>query len=156
GCIARALPRARFVHTTRAPMDVCFSNLRMLYGGFARWSYDQGELARWHQGHAALMAHWHATLGPRLLEVRHDALLRDPEGQARRLLQHLGLDYAPAVLRPERQGGTVSTASAAQVRSGLRAPRPPDWLPYRAHLGPLAAGLGVDLARPGAGIAGPG
>lgn len=156
GCIARALPGARFVHTTRAPMDVCFSNLRMLYGGFARWSYDQRELARWHQGHAALMAHWHAALGPRLLHVPHDALLRAPEAQARRLLDHLGLAWDPAVLRPERGGGAVSTASAAQVRSGLRAPRPPDWLPYRAHLGPLAAGLGLDLAMPGAGTAGPG
>src|SRR5690606_30707696 len=38
GCIARALPQARFLHTVRPPMDVCFSNLRMLYGGFAPWS----------------------------------------------------------------------------------------------------------------------
>ncbi|WP_133000432.1 tetratricopeptide repeat-containing sulfotransferase family protein [Luteimonas arsenica] len=144
GCIARALPQARFIHTVRAPMDVCFSNLRMLYGGFAPWSYDQAELAAWHQAHAALMAHWHGVLGPRLVDVVHDNLLRAPEAELRRVLGHLGLDFDPAVLRPERRGGTVATASAAQVRSGLRAPRPPDWLPYRDHLGPLAAGLGVE------------
>jgi len=144
GCIARALPRARFVHTARMPMDVCFSNLRMLYGGFARWSYDQRELAAWHQGHAALMAHWRDVLGPRLLDVGHDDLLRDPDGTMRRVVEHLGLAFDPAVLRPERAGGAVSTASAAQVRSGLREPRPPEWLPYREHLGPLIAGLGID------------
>ncbi|MBJ6984908.1 sulfotransferase [Luteimonas sp. MC1750] len=145
GCIARALPRARFIHTTRAPMDVCFSNLRMLYGGFARWSYDQGELAAWHQAHAALMSHWRDVLGPRVLDVRHHELLRDPEATMQRVTGHLGLAFDPAVLKPERSGGAVATASAAQVRSGLRAPRAPDWLPYRDHLGPLAAGLGVTL-----------
>lgn len=156
GCIARALPRARFIHTLRPPMDVCFSNLRMLYGGFAPWSYDQHELAAWHQAHAGLMAHWHAVLGPRLLDVRHEALLRDPDATLRGVLEHLGLEFHPAVLRPERDGGAVSTASAAQVRAGLRAPRLPDWLPYRDRLGPLAAGLGVDLAAPDAGNPGPG
>ncbi|MGY1458327.1 sulfotransferase [Luteimonas sp. A534] len=145
GCIARALPRARFIHTERTPMDVCFSNLRMLYGGSARWSYDQRELAAWHQAHAALMSHWRGVLGPRLLDVRHDDLLRDPDATMRRVLDHLGLAFDPSVLKPERSGGAVATASAAQVRSGLRAPRAPDWLPYRDHLGPLAAGLGVTL-----------
>src|SRR5690606_33862416 len=147
GCIARALPRARFIHTVRAPMDVCFSNLRMLYGGSARWSYDQRELAAWHQGHAALMAHWHEVLGPRLLDIGHDDLRRDADATMRRVLGHLDLDFDPAVLTPERSGRAVATASAAQVRSGLRGPRPPDWLPYRAQLGPLAAGLGVTLDR---------
>ena len=144
GCIARALPRARFIHTRRAPMDVCFSNLRMLYGGSARWSYDQRELAAWHQGHAALMAHWHGVVGPRLLDVAHDDLLRDADATMHRVLAHIGLDFDPAVLTPARGGGAVSTASAAQVRAGLRAPRAPDWLPYRDRLGPLASGLGVD------------
>lgn len=146
GCIARALPQARFLHTVRPPMDVCFSNLRMLYGGFAPWSYDQREMAAWHQAHAALMAHWRAVLGPRLLDVHHDALLRDPEATLRQALAHLGLAFDPAVLRPERRGGAVATASAAQVRGGLRAPRAPDWRPYRDRLGPLAAGLGLTLA----------
>ena len=144
GCIARALPGARFIHAVRAPMDVCFSNLRMLYGGFAPWSYDQRELAAWHQAHARLMAHWHAVLGPRLLDVRHDALLREPEAVMRGVLDHLGLDFDPDVLRPERSGGAVATASAAQVRAGLRAPGPPEWRPYLDRLGPLVAGLGLD------------
>lgn len=145
GCIARALPQARFIHAWRAPMDVCFSNLRMLYGGFAPWSYDQGELAAWHQAHAGLMAHWRSVLGPRLLDVAHEDLLQAPEATLRRVLGHLDLGFEPAVLTPERGGGAVATASAAQVRSGLRPPRAPDWLPYRDRLGTLVAGLGIDV-----------
>ncbi|MBB1473621.1 sulfotransferase [Luteimonas sp. MC1782] len=145
GLVARALPDARFVHAWRPPMDVCFSNLRMLYGGFAPWSYEQQELAAWHRGHAALMAHWRAVLGERLLDVAHADLVRAPEHELRRVLAHCGLAFAPGVLQPQRAGGAVATASAAQVRDGIRAPRRPDWWPYRAHLGPLAAGLGIQL-----------
>lgn len=145
GLVARALPDARFVHAWRPPMDVCFSNLRMLYGGFAPWSYDQRELAAWHQGHASLMAHWRAVLGDRLLDVAHADLVRAPEHELRRVLAHCGLAFEAGVLHPQREGGAVATASAAQVRDGIRAPREPDWWPYRAHLGPLAAGLGIAL-----------
>ncbi|MEN1960742.1 sulfotransferase [Luteimonas sp. MJ246] len=145
GLVARALPDARFVHAWRPPMDVCFSNLRMLYGGFAPWSYDQRELAAWHQDHAALMAHWRAVLGERLLDVAHADLVRDPAHELERVLAHCGLAFQPEVLLPERDGGAISTASAAQVRGGIRAPRQPDWWPYREHLGPLASGLGIQL-----------
>ncbi|TNJ35674.1 tetratricopeptide repeat-containing sulfotransferase family protein [Arenimonas terrae] len=141
GLIARALPRARFIHMWRPPMDVCFSNLRQLYGGIAPYSYDQAELAAYHRGYRGLMAHWRAHLGDRLLDVAHADLVRDPETTARRVLAHCGLDYDPRVLAIGERGGSVSTASAAQVREGLRAPRAPDWEPYREQLAPLAAAL---------------
>ena len=147
GLIARALPRARFVHMHRAPMDVCFSNLRMLYGSIAPYSYDQREMAAYHHGYAALMAHWRELLGERLLDVAHADLVRDPEGEARRVLRHCGLDYEPGVLELGGRGGAVSTASAAQVRDGIRAPAQPDWWPYRERLQPLADAL----VRPEAG-----
>lgn len=142
GLIARALPRARFVHMHRAPMDVCFSNLRMLYGGLAPYSYDQAELAAYHHGYVELMAHWRGLLGDRLLDVAHADLARDPEREARRVLAHCGLAFEPQVLAVERRGGAVSTASAAQVRGGIRAPSAPEWSPYRDRLQPLEAALG--------------
>src|SRR5690606_12573201 len=143
GLIARALPQARFVHVWRPPMDVCFANLRTLYGGIARYSCDPLEMAAWHRAYAALMAHWRAVLGERLLDVAHGELLRAPEALARRLLAHCGRDGEPRVLALAA-GGAVSTASAAQVRQGLRRPAPPDWLPHAAALAPMAAALAAD------------
>lgn len=142
GLIARALPRARFIHVYRPAMDACFSNLRQLYGEICRYSYDQRELAAYWRGQHALAAHWRNVLGERWLDLPHAGLLRDPEGQLRRVLAHLGLDYEPGMLDFATRGGAVSTASASQVRGGLRAPSPPDWLPYRAALQPLADALG--------------
>ena len=118
GLIARALPRARFIHMVRAPMDVCFSNLRQLYGSIVPYSYDQQEMAAYYHGYAALMAHWRELLGERLLDAAHVDLVRDPEREARRVLRHCGLEYEPQVLDIGGRGGAVSTASAAQVRDG--------------------------------------
>jgi tetratricopeptide (TPR) repeat protein len=142
GLIARALPRARFVHVFRPAMDACFSNLRQLYGDICRYSYDQRELAAYWHGQHALAAHWRSVLGERWLDLAHADLLRDPEAQLRRVLAHLCLDYEPGLLDFAGRGGAVSTASASQVRGGLRAPSPPDWLPYREALRPLAEALG--------------
>lgn len=149
GLIARALPRARFVHVQRAPVDVCFSNLRVLYGGLCPYSYDQRELAAYHRDYTRLMAHWHALLGERLLAVSHAGLVAAPERELRRVAAHCGLDFDPAMLRLERPDAPVSTYSAAQVRTDLRS-TDCAWLPCREHLGPLLDALGEssDLSMP--------
>ena len=141
GLIARALPRARFVHVQRAPVDVCFSNLRVLYGGLCPYSYDQRELAAYHRDYARLMAHWHDLLGERLLAVSHAALIAAPEPELRRIAAHCGLEFDAAMLRLDRQDVPVSTYSATQVRTGLQS-GDRAWLPYREHLGPLLDAFG--------------
>ena len=125
----------------RAPMDVCFSNLRTLFGQIAAYSYDQREMAAYWRGYDALMAHWRAVLGDRLLDVDHPALVADPASTMRAVLAHIGLDWHPRVLDLAARSGPVSTASAAQVRAGLRHDPAPAWLPYRAQLAPLADAL---------------
>lgn len=143
GFIARALPRARFLHMRRPPMDVCFSNLRMLFGRACAYSYDQHELAGYYRSYTALTDHWRGVLGERWLDIDHADLVADPEAQMRRVLAHGGLPFDPAVLSLDRRDGAVSTASAAQVRGGIRKADVPAWWPYRQQLRPLADALGV-------------
>jgi tetratricopeptide (TPR) repeat protein len=144
GFIARALPRARFLHMRRPPMDVCFSNLRMLFGRACAYSYDQHELAGYYRNYAALTDHWRGVLGERWLDVDHADLVADPDAQMRRVLAHCGLPFDPSVLSLEKRSGAVSTASAAQVRDGIRKADVPAWWPYREQLRPLAEALGID------------
>lgn len=144
GFIARALPRARFLHMRRPPMDVCFSNLRMLFGRACAYSYDQHELAGYYRSYAALTDHWRHVLGERWLDVDHAQLVADPETQMHRVLAHGGLPFDPSVLSLDERDGAVSTASAAQVRDGIRKAGAPAWWPYRDSLRPLADALGVD------------
>ncbi|HST45701.1 MAG TPA: sulfotransferase, partial [Luteimonas sp.] len=99
------------------------------------------ELAAYHRGYVGLMAHWRAVLGERLLEVDLEDLVADPEAVARRVLAHCGLDFDPGVLALAGRGGAVSTASAVQVRAGIRAVAEPAWWPYRTQLAPLIEAL---------------
>lgn len=145
GFIARALPHARFVHMRRPAMDVCFSNLRMLFGGVGAYSYDQVELAGYYRSYVALTDHWRAVLGDRWLDVDHGDLVASPDATMRRVLAHCGLGFHPAVLAAGGRESAVSTASATQVREGIRKATGPAWWPYRAQLQPLALGLGVRL-----------
>jgi tetratricopeptide (TPR) repeat protein len=143
GFIARALPRARFLHMRRPPMDVCFANYRMLFGQICPYSYDQLEMADHWRSHETLTAHWRDVLGARWLDIDHAELVAAPETQMRRVLAHVGLPFDPAVLALDSRGGAVSTASTTQVRGGIRSDEAPAWHPYRRQLQPLAAALGL-------------
>jgi len=46
------------------------------------------------------MAHWDRVLPGKILRIQYEELVRDPEGNARRLLDFCGLAFEPACLRP--------------------------------------------------------
>lgn len=137
GFIARALPQARILHLVRDPVDTCFSNLRTYFGRAAPHAFDMHELAEHCNGYRRLMRHWHAVLPGRVLDVRYDALVAEPEAVARRVFDFCGLAFDPAALDVARRGGSVATASHGQVRRGILRDRGGAWRPYAAHLAPL-------------------
>ncbi|MEO8672937.1 MAG: sulfotransferase [Tahibacter sp.] len=134
GYIAKALPHTRFINLVRDPRDTAFSNLRTLFSHVVGYAYDQAELAAYMRGYEELMAHWRRVLPDRLLNVRYADLVRDPETEVRRIAQFLGLEFEPSMLKIERGGGAVNTASSVKVRQGILGPRAPDWLPYEQYL----------------------
>jgi hypothetical protein len=77
----------------------------------------------------------------------------DPEGASRDLVAFLGLDWDPACLRFFASGRLVRTASRDQVRRPVYGSSAGRWRRYAAHLGPLLAALGPELA-PGGGAEG--
>lgn len=141
GFIAKAVPSARFLHMQRDPMDTCFSNLRTLFSDAAAYSYRQDELVGYYKGYRRLMDHWRDVLPGRMLDVDYRQLVLEPEVQARRIADFCGLDYRPAMVEVQREGGDVATASVAQVRGGISTQRREAWRPYEAWLGPMIEGL---------------
>ena len=55
----------------------------------------------------------------KVLQVRYEELVRDPETHIRRLLSHCGLDFEPACLAFHETKRSVRTASAEQVRQPI-------------------------------------
>lgn len=142
GFIAKALPQARILHLQRDPVDTCFSNLRTLFAGVATYSYVQEELAGFYLEYRRMMDHWRAVLPPgRMLDVRYDDLVADPETVAAGIASFCGLPYEAAMVDVTRSDGRVATASAALARQGIRRDRGQVWRHYEAQLQPLVAGL---------------
>ena len=141
GFIAKALPNAKILHMVRDPMDTCFSNLRTYFNNTARYSYDQLELARYYGQYRELMAHWHAVMPGRILDVAYADLVADSESTARRIFDYCGLPFEAAALHIEREAGAVATASSAYVRKGILRDRGAAWKPYAQHLQPLQEAL---------------
>jgi len=140
GFIAKALPQARILHMVRDPLDTCFSNLRTMFSDVNTFSYDQQELAEWYGQYRQLMAHWHKVMPGRILDVHYDALVEDPEGVMRGVLEFCGLPWDAAATTLEG-AGAVATASSPQMRGGIIKNRKAAWSPYEKQLQPLIEGL---------------
>lgn len=142
GFIARALPRARFLHLNRDPVDVGLSNLRTLFSHACPYSYDQAEFIAHYRLYEGLMAHWRQLAGDRILEVNYQDLVDDPQVSAARIAAFCGLDYEPAMVQIEKRSDAVSTASSVMMREGIRKDRGQVWKAYERQLQPIIQALG--------------
>ncbi|MEL1265386.1 sulfotransferase [Pseudoxanthomonas putridarboris] len=151
GYIARALPHARLVCLRRNPLDTCLSNFRQLFAlntPYFDYANDLLDTGRHFLLFDRLMAHWRDVLPGRVLEVRYEDIVDDPQAQARAVLDFCGLPWDDACLDFQRNPSPVATASAVQVRQPLYRSALDRWKHYEAHLG----GLRRLLEAGGAGI----
>jgi tetratricopeptide (TPR) repeat protein len=149
GAIHRALPRARLVLVSRSPLDGCFAMYRTLFGEAYPFSYDFHDLARYYAAYSRLIAHWRATLGDSIHEVRYEELVGDPLRTGAALARACGLDWSDRAVEVENNAAVSYTASAAQVRRPIYRSSTGRWRHYRAQLEPLIEALrreGVPLA----------
>ena len=90
------------------------------------------------------MEHWRTVLpATHFIEVDYEAMVDDTEGQARRLLDFLGLPWEDACLEFYRTERPVRTASVNQVRKPVYQTSKGRWRKHAANLEPLLAALGV-------------
>jgi tetratricopeptide (TPR) repeat protein len=140
--IARALPQARILHMVRGPMDTCFSNLKEWFAGIYPHSYDQLEMADHYRRYRTLMAHWRALYPDRILDVRYDELVTEPERVVREVLEFCGVAWHEGLSAIEHRTDAVATASAMQVREPIHDRFLQQWRRYEAHLAPMKQRLG--------------
>lgn len=135
--IRKALPQARILHLSRDPMDVCFSNLSVMFGSASAYSYDQAALAHYYGEYARLTRHWRDATPDAMLELSYADLTKAPESTLRRVLDYCGLEFEEACLHPERNSTPVATPSSIQVRGPVHGRAFGAWRHYAAHLGVL-------------------
>jgi tetratricopeptide (TPR) repeat protein len=141
GYILAALPNAKLIHLTRHPLDTCYAIYKTLFFGAYSFSYDLDELAGYYISYHRHMAHWHAVMPGRILDVSYEALVRDPEPQVHRIIEWCGLPWEAAVLDFHRQEGPAMTASAMQVRQPVYTDSIDSWRRAEARFAALKARL---------------
>lgn len=139
--IRRALPRAPILHLTRDPMDVCYSNLKVMFGKASPYCYDQQALAHYYGQYVRLTDHWRASMPDAMLDISYADLVNEPEATMRRVLRHCGLAMEEGCLHPERNPAPVATPSSVQVREPVHSRNLGQWRRYEKQLKPLRLAL---------------
>jgi tetratricopeptide (TPR) repeat protein len=135
--IAALFPSARIILCRRDSRDVCLSCYFHHFTEGHLYAYDLADCgARALEVHR-LATHWLRVLPLDILAIDYEDLVSDPEGEGRRLIEFLGLEWEPACLDFHRTERAVLTASAWQVRQPLYRRSIGRWRCYEPYLKPL-------------------
>lgn len=143
GVIFLLFPNATIIHCQRDAMDTCWSCYQQNFESGLRFTNDLENLGYAFQGYQRLMQHWQQIKPGRMMDIKYETLLQNPEPESRRLLEHCGLDWLPEVLKFHQQQRPVSTASLWQVRQPLYQSSIGRWKAYEEFLQPLKSQLGI-------------
>ncbi|HEY1930388.1 MAG TPA: sulfotransferase [Acetobacteraceae bacterium] len=141
GHIAMLFPRARVVICRRELRDVGLSCFFQPFRDNMPWSFDLADIATRLCETERLSCHWRDALPLRVLELQYEALVGDLEGESRRLIDFLGLDWDASCLAFHQLDRPVMTASGWQVRQPLYTSSVGRWRHYQSHIGALQEGL---------------
>lgn len=137
------LPNARIIDVRRDPLPCCFSAFSTYFNRSSSFPTNLRDLGRYYNDYVRMMAHVDAVLPGRVYRLRYERLVDDPELEIRRLLDHLGLDFAPSCLRFHENSRAVHTPSAQQVRVPINRSGLDRWRNYDPWLAPLRNELGL-------------
>ena len=142
GLIHLMLPNAKIIDARREPMACCFGNLKQLFANGQEFTYSIEDIARYYRTYLDLMTHWQAVLPGKVLQVEHESVVEDLEGNVRRILDFCGLPFEPACLEFHKTLRSVRTASSEQVRRPIFREGLDQWKHYEPWLQPLKDWLG--------------
>ncbi|MDG4721731.1 MULTISPECIES: tetratricopeptide repeat-containing sulfotransferase family protein [Thalassospira] len=144
GLIAMAFPNSKIIHSRRDPIDTAFSCFTHFFGDGHKHLCDLREIGRFYLSYRDLMAYWETILTPeQLITVDYEKVIDDLEGEARRLIEFLGLGWQEACLEFYATKREVRTHSALEVRKPVYRSSMERWRPYQDDLVPLFEELGV-------------
>ena len=137
GLIAVLFPSARIIFCQRDPRDICLSCYFIGFNQLIPWACDLVDCGLRALEIERLVDHWRRVLPLRMLTIDYETLVADLEGESRRLIEFLGLDWEPACLEFYRTERPVVTSSGWQVRQPLYTSSVGRWRRYEKHLAPL-------------------
>jgi tetratricopeptide (TPR) repeat protein len=148
GMIHLMFPLATILHAVRDPVDTGLSCWRQLFARGNETLYDLAEIGAEQVRYAAMIEHWRKVMPGRVIDVRYEDIIADPEVVIRWLVTEVcGLPWTSDCLRFHETPRAVDTASAAQVRRPIFGTSVERWRRYEDRLGPLLAALTTSRPR---------
>jgi len=147
GFLHLILPNAKVIDARRHPLDSCFGTFKQLFAKGQPFSYDLFELGQYYKNYIQLMEHWDRVLPGKVLRVNYEDNVTDQESQARRMIEHCGLEWEDQVLRFYETERAVKTASSEQVRQPIYNKSVNSWKRYETELEDLILILEDVLAK---------
>lgn len=144
GMISLLFPNARIIHMQRDPRDVCLSMFFQRFSASMTFTTDLGELAEYYLAYGAVMDYWKEVLDIRILDVRYEELVADPETNIRTMIGFCDLDWDDSCLAFHESGRDVHTPSYDQVRQPMYSKSVGRWKHYAEQLAPLCDALGLE------------
>ena len=147
GLIHMILPNAKIIDARRGAMGCCFSGFKQLFAEGQEFTYGLEEIGHYYRDYVGLMDHWDRVLPGKILRVTYENVVADLETEVRRLLDFCGLAFEEACINFHQTDRAVRTASSEQVRQPIFKSGVDQWENFTAHLDPLRAILGPELAK---------
>lgn len=142
GLIFGALPNAKVIHVIRDPMDACYAMYKYLFKNGYPFSYDLEELAAYYAEYFQLMQHWREVLPDGwIYDIRYEDVVADLPGEARKLIQRLGLAWEESCELFHMNQHASTTGSASQVRKPVYGSSVGKWRNFERQLRPLRDSL---------------
>ena len=139
--IATLFPDARIIDARRDPLDCGFSNYTQRFGRGHTFAYSLESIGHHYRQYVTAMAAIDRAWPGLVHRIEHEALVADPEGEARRLLAYVGVEWDPACLSFHENRAPAFTASSEQVRRPINREGIGRAEPFRPWLGPLERAL---------------
>ncbi|MBY6049140.1 tetratricopeptide repeat-containing sulfotransferase family protein [Vannielia litorea] len=142
GLIRLIMPNARVIVMQRDPRDNLLSIYKNVFSeGTHKYAYRFEHMVHYLKSHREMMDFWHEKAPGLFTEMRYEALVGDPEVEARRLVEAAGLEWEDQCLEFYAQKQRVSTLSVAQVRQPIYQSSTRAWERYGDDIKPLIDAL---------------
>jgi hypothetical protein len=99
-----------------------------------RWASKKEDIAERIHEYFRITEHWRRVLPDRMLEVRYEEIVEEPQRMAHRMLEWLGLDWEEACLKFNENPRPIRTASMVQVREPVYRSSIGRWKDYAPFL----------------------
>jgi hypothetical protein len=149
--IAKLFPQAKILFALRDPRDVvlsCFRRRFAMNAGMYEFTALE-TCAAYYAAVMELMQVYREKLALDLFEARHERLVEDFDGEARRLCDFLGLEFRDGMraFAGRAQEQNIDTPSGLQLARGLSDAGVAQWRRYVTQLQPVLAVLAPFAAR---------